>query len=67
MPAGSDGFLIGADIYYARPLIKDMVPEKGVDHMAHGDSQGGASDVVGPQLQLAGPLVGGQVSQSGCS
>ena len=38
-------------------LIKNVVSEKCVDHMAHGDRQGGTGDVEGPHLQLSRALI----------
>lgn len=39
------------------PLIKYVVSEKCVDHMAHGDRQGGTGDVEGRHLQLSRALI----------
>ena len=44
------------------PLVKDVVPEESVDHVANGDGQGGGCDVQRPKLQppmpfMTGPLL----------
>jgi hypothetical protein len=35
------------------PLVKDVVPEKSIDDMAHGDGQRGAGYIESSHLQLA--------------